>query len=78
MLDLIGRALLDIHAERLQTEFPVSGRGDVSRAHQRIAEAILDGDADTAEQRMRRHVQAQITNVRQTRPELLDELIDWR
>jgi hypothetical protein len=27
---------------------------------------------------MRRHVQAQITNVRQTRPEMLDELIDWR
>jgi DNA-binding GntR family transcriptional regulator len=50
----------------------------VSRAHQRIAQAILDGDADVAEQRMRRHVQAQITNVRQTRPELLDELIDWR
>jgi len=78
VLDLLGRALLDIHASRTQTEFPVSGRGDVSRAHQRIAQAILDGDADTAEQRMRRHVQAQITNVRQTRPEMLDELIDWR
>jgi GntR family transcriptional regulator, transcriptional repressor for pyruvate dehydrogenase complex len=78
VLDMLGRALLDIHAERIQTEFPVSGRGDVSRAHQRIAQAILDGDADAAEQRMRRHVQAQITNVRQTRPEMLDELIDWR
>ncbi len=78
VLDLLGRALLDIHASRTQTEFPVSGRGDVSRAHQRIAQAILDGDAEVAEQRMRRHVQAQITNVRQTRPELLDELIDWR
>jgi GntR family transcriptional repressor for pyruvate dehydrogenase complex len=78
VLDMLGRALLDIHAERTQTEFPVSGRGDVSRAHQRIAQAILDGDADAAEQRMRRHVQAQITNVRQTRPEMLDELIDWR
>jgi len=78
VLDMLCRALLDIHAERTQTEFPVSGRGDVSRAHQRIAQAILDGDADAAEQRMRRHVQAQITNVRQTRPEMLDELIDWR
>jgi GntR family transcriptional regulator, transcriptional repressor for pyruvate dehydrogenase complex len=78
VLDLLCRALLDIHAERTYTEFPVSGRGDVSRAHQRIAQAILDGDADAAEQRMRRHVQAQITNVRQTRPEMLDELIDWR
>src|SRR5487761_228796 len=57
VLDMLCRALLDIHTERAQTEFPVSGRGDVSRAHQRIAQAILDGDADTAEQRMRRHVQ---------------------
>jgi DNA-binding FadR family transcriptional regulator len=78
VLDMLCRALLDIHTERAQTEFPVSGRGDVSRAHQRIAQAILDGDADAAEQRMRRHVQAQIANVRQTRPDMLDELIDWR
>ena len=65
-----------VHRQRLPSS---AERTDLSsRAHQRIAQAILDGDADTAEQRMRRHVQAQITNVRQTRPEMLDELIDWR
>jgi DNA-binding FadR family transcriptional regulator len=78
VLDLLCRSLLDIHAERTQTQFPVSERGDVRRAHERIAQAILDGDGDTAEERMRRHVQSQITHVKQTRPEMLDELIDWR
>jgi GntR family transcriptional regulator, transcriptional repressor for pyruvate dehydrogenase complex len=78
VLDLLCRSLLDIHASRAQTEFPVSKRGDVRRAHERIAQAILDGDAELAEQRMRRHVQSQITNQQQTRPEVLEELIDWR
>jgi DNA-binding FadR family transcriptional regulator len=78
VLDLLCRSLLDIHAERTQTQFPVSERGDVRRAHERIAQAILDGDADAAEDRMRRHVQSQITHVKQTRPEMLQELIDWR
>jgi GntR family transcriptional regulator, transcriptional repressor for pyruvate dehydrogenase complex len=78
VLDLLCRSLLDIHAERTQTEFPVSERGDVRRAHERIAQAILDGEPDLAEERMRRHVQGQITHVRQNRPEMLEELIDWR
>jgi GntR family transcriptional regulator, transcriptional repressor for pyruvate dehydrogenase complex len=78
VLDLLCRSLLDIHAERTQTEFPVSERGDVRKAHERIAQAILDGEPDVAEERMRRHVQGQITHVQQNRPEMLEELIDWR
>jgi GntR family transcriptional repressor for pyruvate dehydrogenase complex len=78
VLDLLCRSLLDIHASRTQTQFPASERGDVRRAHERIAQAIIDGNADLAEERMRRHVQSQITHVRQNLPEMLDELIDWR
>jgi GntR family transcriptional regulator, transcriptional repressor for pyruvate dehydrogenase complex len=78
VLDLLCRSLLDIHASRTQPEFPVSERGDVRRAHERIAQAILDGDAVAAEERMRKHVQSQITHERESRPEMLTELIDWR
>jgi GntR family transcriptional repressor for pyruvate dehydrogenase complex len=78
VLDLLCRSLLDIHAERSRGNFPISERGDVKRAHERIAQAILDGDADAAEERMRRHVQGQINDVTQRRPEMLTELIDWR
>src|SRR5262249_3227688 len=78
VLDLLCRSLLDIHAERTQRQFPVSERGDVRRAHERIAQAILDGDATAAEERMRRHVMGQIAHVRETVPEMLEELIDWR
>ena len=39
---------------------------EVHRTHQRIAEAILDGDADAAERRMRRHLETVAATSRPT------------
>jgi len=78
VLDLVSRALIQIYAERTPFHFPASQSEEVRRVHHRIAKAIIAGDPDLAESRMRRHIASQMTRVTRSRPELLDDLIDWQ
>jgi len=78
VLDLVSRALIQIYAERTPFQFPASQSEEVRRVHHRIAKAIIAGDPDLAESRMRRHIASQMTRVTRSRPELLDDLIDWQ
>jgi DNA-binding FadR family transcriptional regulator len=78
VLDLVFRALIDIYVERTPSSYPSDDSEGVRRAHGRIAKAIIAGDADLAESRMRRHIENQLTTVRRHQPELMNEPIDWR
>jgi DNA-binding FadR family transcriptional regulator len=78
ILDLVFSALIDIYVERTPSSYPSDDSEGVRRAHGRIAKAIIGGDPDLAESRMRRHIESQVTNVRRHQPELMSEPIDWR
>jgi DNA-binding FadR family transcriptional regulator len=72
------RSLLDIQYTRGPDHVSQNEAGESLRAHERIAQAIMDGEPEIAERRMRRHLEAQIAQARENRPEMLDRLIDWR
>ncbi len=77
VLDLVGSSLNDIHAERVRPVFPVGSRQGVLEAHRRIAEAIIEGDADEAERLSCRHIQELTKRLQEINPQLVDEIIDW-
>lgn len=77
VLDLVGSSLNDIHADRVRPIFPVGQRSGVLKVHQKIADAIISGDADQAEYLSRRHIQELMKRLKELSPNLLDELIDW-
>jgi GntR family transcriptional repressor for pyruvate dehydrogenase complex len=77
VLDLMCGSLFDIQYTRGPDEVWLDESGEVLRAHERIASAIIEGDAELAENRMRRHIQAQISLARQTEPGRMTRLIDW-
>lgn len=77
VLDLVFSALIEIYTVRTPSSYPSNDSAGVHRAHNRIAKAIIAGDADLAESRMRRHIESQLTNVRRHQPDLLAEMIDW-
>jgi GntR family transcriptional regulator, transcriptional repressor for pyruvate dehydrogenase complex len=78
VLDLIGKSLSVIHHDRVRALFPVGKREPVLSVHERIGQAIIDRDGDKAEELSRRHIQAQIKLIGQLRPEMPDQMIDWR
>ena len=78
VLDLMSRALIHIYVERTPVQFPQDQSEEVRRVHHRIAKAIIAGNPDLAESRMRRHIETQVTKARRSQPELLDDLIDWQ
>ena len=77
ILDLIGRTLNAMLAERTRPIFPPGERGPTRRIHQRIAEAIMSGDADEAARLSERHVKALNAKIVELFPHLLGEQIDW-
>jgi DNA-binding FadR family transcriptional regulator len=79
ILDLIGSALLEIFYDRVSGMlFPVSRRSGVRDVHGEIAQAIRDGDAESAEQLMREHMIEYVNYTKRRYPALLDEVVDWR
>jgi DNA-binding FadR family transcriptional regulator len=78
VLDLVCGALMDVYLERVPASYPTAESDDVRRAHRLIVKAIIAGDGDLAESRMRRHIERQVTMLKRLQPELLQEPIDWR
>lgn len=78
ILDMMGSSLSHIHAERVRTMFPAGDRGGVLKAHRGIANAILAGDVDKAEQVAARHIQEIIKQLGKLNPWMLKEIITWR
>jgi DNA-binding FadR family transcriptional regulator len=67
-----------LHAQVRGSLFPPGkARRDVAAAHAAVAQAIVDGDADTAQRLMQEHMQEYARYVRKAHPAMLDEVIDW-
>ena len=78
ILDLLGRTLITMLAERTRPIFPPGERSATRRIHQRIAEAIIGGNAEEAARLSERHVKALNAKIVELFPHLLDEPIEWR
>ena len=78
LLTLIACALKDIFTERASTIY-VANEGDhIRETHSEIAEAVIGGDAETAERLMREHLQEYADLVAEREPTLMNEVVDWR
>ncbi|HEV8297079.1 MAG TPA: FCD domain-containing protein [Acidimicrobiales bacterium] len=78
VLDLFATSLQVLYADRVGMEGGPRAQAIVADAHRKIAEAILAGDGNNAEALMREHLEGFLVWGRRYRPELLDELVDWR
>jgi GntR family transcriptional repressor for pyruvate dehydrogenase complex len=82
VLDLMAGSLRAIYVDMLAAKSPSfsveEGRKNVENVHRDIANSIIAGDADRAEQLMREHMQTFIEHLEHTMPEVLDERIQWR
>jgi GntR family transcriptional repressor for pyruvate dehydrogenase complex len=79
ILNLFGRSLKDVYAERVPgAMFPIEERDVVVRDHDAIFKAIQSGRGAAAERLMRKHMErfADLVSVRL--PGALDEVVDWR
>lgn len=78
VLDVFGSALTCIYTDRLSSFVaPRRERDEVKQIHQEIADAIVGGDAETAEKLMRSHMEQFGRYVADRFPGLLDEVVDW-
>jgi DNA-binding FadR family transcriptional regulator len=79
VMSLFGQSLTDIVHDRLSPPlFPKSRRAAVVNVHCDIATALIDGDADRAEELMREHMSEYAAYVRRRHPGLMREVVDWR
>jgi DNA-binding FadR family transcriptional regulator len=79
VLDLIGKTLRVLYAERLTGAglVPREARPGIRTVHKEIGEAILTGDADRAEQLMRDHM-VELAELQDERtPWFMDERVTW-
>jgi DNA-binding FadR family transcriptional regulator len=79
VMSLFGQSLTDIVRDRLSPPlFPKSRRPAVVNVHCAIARAVIDGDADRAEELMREHMSEYAAYVRRRHPGRMREVVDWR
>jgi len=80
VLDLLARSLKDIYYARLpavRADSPKSWRQRVQREHLAISDAIINGNADAAEELMRKHIVAFKTRLARDAPEMLNSKVEW-
>jgi GntR family transcriptional repressor for pyruvate dehydrogenase complex len=85
--DLAGNGVISIfvlslaevfHARVREIIFPPGrSRKGVVGTHAKIAQSIIDGDAETAEMLMYDHMQAYVRWVEKNHPAFVNEVIDW-
>lgn len=78
VLDLFGRALKEISTQRmLDSHQPPARWSAIKREHEGIANAILTGDASTAEQLMASHMHEFSASFSRRYRGLLEETVNW-
>jgi DNA-binding FadR family transcriptional regulator len=78
VLDLFGRALKEIYTERaIAEEQPASRREEVLREHSDVVDAILAGDPDEAERKMRQHMLELTAGFDRHYASLRHEIVGW-
>ena len=79
MLDLEGRGLKDIYADRIEgMVFPPEAREGILRDHRLIAQAIIAGNATRAEKLTRAHMEEYLFYSAARNPGVLNEVVQWR
>jgi DNA-binding FadR family transcriptional regulator len=79
VLDLMGRSLKDLYADRLEELiFPMDVRERVQHEHAAIARAIIKGNATRAEKLMREHMVEFVEFATARSPAMFSEIVDWR
>lgn len=79
VLDLEGRGLKDIYADRIEgMVFPPEAREGILRDHRLIAQAIIAGNATRAEKLTRAHMEEYLFYSAARNPGVLDEVVQWR
>jgi GntR family transcriptional repressor for pyruvate dehydrogenase complex len=79
VLDLIGRSLKDLYADRVEELiFPLDARQRVQSEHTAIARAIMKGNAIRAEKLMREHMIEFVHWAGERSGGALGEVVDWR
>lgn len=79
VLDLQGRGLKDIYADRIEgMVFPTEAREGIVRDHRLIAKAIISGNASKAEKLTRTHMEEYLFYSAARNPGVLDEVVQWR
>src|SRR5262249_16655563 len=79
VLDPYSSALGAIERDSVAATFTERPERELTQhVHEQIAEAVLSGDGDRAEDLSRRHIQALVHHWEATRPRFLDEGIQWR
>lgn len=79
VLDLQGRGLKDIYADRIEgMVFPPEAREGIVRDHQQVARAIIAGNAAKAEKLTRAHMEEFLFYSAARNPGVLDEVVQWR
>lgn len=77
VLNLVSSSFKEIFAmytSRQLTDHEFEG---VVRAHEKIAEAIVRGDADAAEDLMRTHMERSNSDFEERYPRMVDETVNW-
>ena len=78
VLDLLTRSLKDIYVARVRSVVYEPGeRAGLLHAHEAVAEAIICGDGDRAEDLMRDHMQDFVNRFEERFGGFMDEKIDW-
>jgi len=87
VIRLCGNGVISLFTESLATLFHDRVRGvhfprgrhrqTVREAHATVAQAIIDGAADQAEEAMREHMRTFVAFVKKSHPQLKDEIITW-
>lgn len=78
VLDIFSLSLVSIHRTRVATHVPHGERKAALKVHDRIAQAILNGEAKQAEQLAHRHLKELGEAIERWIPLQMDEVIDWR
>lgn len=61
----------------LGAQYPTKFQTGICSAHERIVEAIVNGDADAASYQMEKHIEEAIAYFKNKYPELLDARLTW-
>ncbi|NKQ55794.1 FadR family transcriptional regulator [Amycolatopsis sp. K13G38] len=78
LLSIFSRAMKDIFTERASSVYVPRRRDKVRQVHADIADAIIEGKAEVAEQLMREHMSDYAKATAKREPHLMNEVVDWR
>ena len=78
VITLLARSLQDLRVDHMNDQRAVYPDEDLTYIHNTIARAIIDGDADLAEQLMREHMLDFIKYELANDPGYLDQVVSWR